>query len=683
MILRVCEDDSVVSGESTALHTAARLVLAFTATLASSSALADAAGRPATQDFAQMSLEDLANIEITSVSRSPERILDAPAAITVITNEEIRRSGATSIPEALRLADNLQVAQKNSHDWGITARGFNTELANKMLVMIDGRTVYSPLFSGTFWDRQDYLLEDIDRIEVISGPGSTLWGVNAVNGVINIITKSSKDTQGAYFETGFGDELRTATAVRYGGKLSSNVSYRLYGKYFDRDEQVFDSGRPASDAWHMSQGGFRIDGEASAQNSFTLQGDFYGGHEGDPITADEGGTNGANILGRWTHTFSDDSDMSLQVYYDKTNFSVPRAAAAPPLVVPAGILRDKLETYDVDFQHRFSLNARNKIIWGLGYRHTSDAVDSAPTVALDPENLNQDLYSAFVQDEIKLHDKLYFTLGTKVEHADYTGWEWEPSARLQWNVANNQMLWAAVSRAVRTPSRLDRDLRTPTNLPVPFPQSILNGSDDFDSEKVVAYELGYRAQLNSKFSTSISAYYNEYDDLRSTSLSPPDIFGLTFPLFFENNLEGQTYGLELSANYQVFEWWRLHLGYNLMEQNIHVKSGEFDFNNALNETADPQHQVSLRSSMNLPHNFELDANLRWVDTLHNNNGPVEGEVPSYTEMSVRLGWHPTKQLEFSLTGQNLLHDEHPEYGFPSATRVEIERSIFGKVQWRF
>jgi iron complex outermembrane receptor protein len=632
----------------------------------------------ALEDFSRMSLEDLSNIEITSVSKSPERILDAAAAITVITSEDIRRSGATSIPEALRLADNLNVAQKNSHDWAISARGFNTDLANKLLVLIDGRTVYTPLFSGVFWDRQDYLLEDIERIEVISGPGSTLWGANAVNGVINIITKSAKDTQGLYVEAGVGNELKSATALRYGGKLASNVSYRLYGKYFDRDDQVLTNGRNATDSWRMSQGGFRIDAEASAQNSFTLQGDFYGLDEEDPLTGKESGANGSNILGRWTHTFSADSDMSLQLYYDRTHLSLPKLANA---IRPAGVLKDDLDTYDIDFQHRFRLNERNQIVWGLGYRYTHNVFDSAPTVALDPEHLDQDLYSAFIQDEIKLHEKLFFTLGTKVEHTDYTGWEVEPSARLQWNVSTNQMLWAAVSRAVRTPSRLDRDLRTPTNFPLSFPQDILKGSDDFVSENVVAYELGYRAQLGPKVSTSISTFYNEYDDIRSVRVTPGGLLGL--PFVFDNDLKGETYGIELGVNYQVSDWWRLHLGYNLLEENIRIKPGGMDLNNGLNETSDPRHQASIRSSMNLPNNLELDAQLRWVDTLHNNNGADAGIVSSYSELNVRLGWHPTSKLELSIVGQNLLHDHHVEYGFNNAARIEIERSVYGKVQWRF
>jgi len=668
-----------------AVHYSIPIILAVVCTTFISS-LAIAAAESSNElvsakDFANMSIEDLANIEVTSVSRRAERLQDAPASIFVITNEDIRRSGATSIPEALRLAPNLNIAQKNSHDWAISSRGFNTDLGNKLLVLIDGRTVYTPLYSGVFWDRQDYMLEDIERIEVISGPGSTLWGANAVNGVINIITKSSKDTQGLYAETAVGTKLRNATAVRYGGQLAPNVSYRLYGKYFDRDNEVIKNGRSASDSWNLSQGGFRIDADPSLQDSLTLQGDFYGVDEGDPITARDGDAKGGNILSRWHHTFSEDSEMKLQFYYDRSSLSIPEPAANAPVIGSAGTFRDRLDTYDLDFQHNFRFDDRNRVVWGLGYRYTRDVVDSSPNLALDPERLNQNLYSAFIQDEIKLHEKLYFTLGTKVEHNDFTGWEFEPSARVQWNVANNHMLWAAVSRAVRTPSRLDRDLRSPTNLPAPLPQSLLNGNNAFVSENVIAYELGYRAQLSPKLSTSITTFYNEYDDVRSVSPTPSGILNL--PYVINNNLEGDTYGVELSSNYQALYWWRLQVGYSLLEENIRVKPGEVDLNNALNETADPKHQVSLRSSMSLPRNMDLDANLRWVDTLYTNSGAVAGKVPSYGELSVRLGWRPTDRLEFSLTGQNLLHDQHPEFGFPTSGRVEIERSIYGKVQWRF
>jgi len=628
-----------------------------------------------------LSIEELMNIEVTSVARQPEKLQDAPSAIQVISNEDIQRSGATSIPEALRLADNLDVAQQNSHDWNISARGFNTDLANKLLVMIDGRTVYTPLFSGVFWDAQDYLLEDIDRIEVISGPGGTLWGANAVNGVINITTKSAKDTQGYYVEGGGGIQPQDFMGARYGGVIAPNIYYRVYGKYTDWNHEDLSNGKAANDAWDQGQGGFRIDADPSPDNKFTVSGDLYSETE-NVQTGGSAKNSGGNLLGRWSHTFSSDNDMSLQVYYDRTHLSDPKPAA---FAEPAGILMDNLDTYDVDFQDRFHWGGLNNIVWGLGYRFTDDTVQPAPTVTFLPTHLDQNLYSAFVQDEIKLRDNLFFTLGTKLEHNDYTGWEVEPSARLQWNVTSKQMVWAAVSRAVRTPSRIDHDLREPSGLAVPFPSSILDGSSDFVSETLIAYELGYRAQLTPKVVTSLSLFYNEYENIRSsTTTTPPTFPSFGFPVVFQNNLEGDTYGLEFTANYQVLDWWRLHAGYDLLKEDLRVKPGQVDFNKTLNETADPEQQWSLRSSMDLPHNLTLDAALRWVDTLHNNNGPTPGTVPSYYEMDARLAWHFSPGFELSIVGQNLLHSKHAEYGFPGLTTQEqITRSVLVKATWQY
>jgi iron complex outermembrane receptor protein len=623
-----------------------------------------------------MSVEQLMDIEVTSVTKEPEKLLDADSAIQVVTGDDIDRSGASSIPEALELADSLDVAQKNSHDWAISARGFNTDLGNKLLVLMDGRTLYTPLYSGVFWDVQDYLLEDIDRIEVISGPGGTLWGANAVNGVINITTKSAKDTQGLYAEAGAGSELEYFDAVRYGGILSPGVYYRVYAKYTERGDEVFSDGDNASDSWRMAQSGFRVDVEKTTQNTLTLQGDYYTGRE----NIDTGGTSavsGANVLGRITHNFSDGSTMSLQVYYDHTYLADP----SPPLMLgalklaPAGFLTDRLDTYDLDFQHHLNLGEANRFSWGFGYRYTHDFLVNATSVGFLPPTLDQSLVSTFAQDEIRLNKDLYFTLGTKVEHNDYTGTEWEPNVRLRWDVSPNQVLWAAVSRAVRTPSRIDHDLSEGT--PPYF--VLLKGGSDFESETVVAYELGYRAQLGEKASASISAYYNEYNDVRSTSYTPVTIV----PFVFANNLEGDTHGFEFTADYQAASWWRLHAGYDLLLENIGVKPGETDINDALNETADPEHQFSVRSSMDLPKNVDLDAMLRWVDTLHTNSGAVVGTVPSYFELNLRIGWRPTKRLELSLVGDNLLHDHHPEYGFPDPTREEISRSVYGKVAWSY
>ena len=632
--------------------------------------------------YKTMSLQELMNQDVTSVSKEAEPWLDAPAAIQVITNDEIRRSGASSLPEALRLADNLEVAQDNAHDWNISARGFNADLGNKLLVLIDGRTIYSPLFSGVIWDVQNPMLEDLDRIEVISGPGGTLWGANAVNGVINIISKSAQDTQGWYVEGGGGSELRDFGAIRYGGTLAPNVYFRVYGNYFDRNNEQFVDGTPADDAWSEGRGGFRLDTAGTSDDKFTVQGDYYNGASGSVKVLNDLNNveSGDNILGRWVHTISPDSDINLQIYYDHTYISQPEAPDifGTTVTEPGGYFTDALDTYDLNFQHTFNVGEYNHVIWGLGYRFTQDAVGNAPTLQFYPQTLDQNLYSWFGQDEIKLAKTVTLTLGTKVEHNDYTGFEVQPSGRIQWELAPKQMIWAAVSRAVRTPSRIDHDLFEPTGLPAPF-NSLIDGTSQFQSEKLIAYELGYRAQLMSTVSTSISTYYNDYTDIRS--LTPTTVLDL--PILVQNNLEGQTYGLEATADYQMLDWWRWHTGYDYLKENIHVRPGEVDFTNGHNETADPQNQFFLRSSMDLPQNIEFDTGLRWIDQLTINNGPTVATVPSYFELEARLAWHPTPNLEISVTGQNLLHNEHVEYGFPNSTQEEIARSVYGKIAWHF
>jgi iron complex outermembrane receptor protein len=631
--------------------------------------------------YKSMSLQELMDQDVTSVSKTPQPLSQAPAAIQVITNDEIRRSGASSLPEALRLADNLEVDQDNAHDWNISARGFNADLGNKLLVLIDGRTVYSPLFSGVFWDAQNVMLEDVDRIEVISGPGGTLWGANAVNGVINVITKSAQETQGWYMEGGGGSSLRDFGAIRYGGTLAPDVYFRVYGSYFDRNDEVYTGGGTDHDAWSQGLGGFRIDTGGNSDDQFTLQGEYYNGAAGDPAVPGTIVQSGDHVLGRWTHTLSSDSTMSLQMYYDRTNYSQPTAASVAGGITfePGGIFSDSLDTYDLDFQHYFDVGDRNKITWGAGYRFTHDQNDNSPTLVLTPDPLNQNLFSTFVQDEIKLRENLFFTLGTKLEHNDYTGFEFEPSGRLQWNITPTQMVWAAVSRAVRTPSRIDHDLYEPTGFPSAAPQSILDGTTGFTSETLIAYELGYRAQFGQQISGSLSTFYNDYTKIRSTTATP----GTVFPIYLQNNLEGTTYGLELSADYQMLDWWRWHAGYDFLREDIHVVPGARDFTNGLNETADPQNQVFLRSSMDLPQNLELDLGGRFIDSLTINNGPTAATVPAYFELDARLAWHPTKNIELSVVGQNLLHDQHPEYGFPGPGQVQIERSVYGKITWHF
>ncbi len=623
-----------------------------------------AARVPAESGVAQLkklSLEELMDIEVTSVSKRPERLSETASAIQVITQEDIRRSGATRLPEALRLASNLEVAQIDSRQWAISARGFNSTFTNKLLVLIDGRTVYTPLFAGVFWDVQDTLLEDIDRIEVISGPGATLWGANAVNGVINIITKKAKNTQGPLLLGGGGAELRGFGGVRYGGALAPNLQYRVYGKYFDRDGSVLSDGRDANDDWHIGQGGFRMDWDASKSNAFTVQGDGYDGRISQ-AGADEIDVSGANVIGRWSHTFSDDSDLQLQLYYDRTHRDIP------------GVIAEDLDTYDVDFQHRFPLGERHDIVWGLGYRLIEDDVGNTPAVAFLPPQVSRQWFSGFVQDEIALmEDRVHLTLGTKIEHNDYTGFELQPSGRLAWRLSQQQTLWSAVSRAVRTPSRVDREFFQPGSPPFG-----IAGGPDFESEELLAYELGYRVQPFSRLALSLAAYYNDYDDLRSQEqIRPP----AAFPVVVANGLEGESYGAELTADYRVTDWWRLRAGYTELRIDLRPKPGSTDTTFGSNESQDPERYFSLRSSLDLPGHWELDGAFRYVSRIDNQ------QVPAYGELDVRLGWQASPELELSIVGQNLLHDDHAEFGAlvtrGAITRREIERGVFAKVLWRF
>ena len=620
--------------------------------------------------FKSMSLEQLMNLDVTSVSREPQRYGDAPAAIDVVTGDQILRSGASSIPEALELADHLDVAQKTAHDWAISARGFHTELSNKLLVLMDGRTVYTPLFSGVFWDVQDYLLADLDRIEVISGPGGSLWGANAVNGVINITSKSARDTQGGYLEAGGGAQLQDFVGARYGVQVAPDVYLRVYGKYFAQGSEELANGQPANDDWRMRQGGFRMDSLAAPNSTLTLQGDLYSGTE-HVTTGGVAATDGGNVLGRWTRTFSPDADFSLQLYYDRTHLEDPIPASA---FAKAGILTDALDTYDLDFQDHFTLAGTNNILWGLGYRFIRDAVGNAPGLAFYPTRLDQKLLSAFLQDEVRLRPDLRLTVGSKIEHNDYTGGELEPSGRLAWTPVQNQTVWAAVSRAVRTPSRVDRDEDEPNP-----PPAVLAAQSTFNDETLVAYETGYRAQLSSQLSGSVSTFYNQYDHVRSLSFTPRTIL----PLYFANNLEGNTYGAETAASWQPFSWWQVHASYDLLRENIRVKPGASDLNNALNETADPVHQSSLSTSLNLPHGLTLDARLRWIDPLRINNGGAPATVPGYSELNARLAWQVTKAWELALVGQNLLHRQHFEYGVPGPADDEIQRNVYGEAAWHF
>jgi iron complex outermembrane receptor protein len=636
---------------------ALRTTIALTALMligVSAAAQTTAPAPPAT-DFKRLSLDELLQIEVTSVSRRPEQLFESASAIQVITAEDIRRSGATNLPEALRLASNLHVAQIDARQWAISARGFNSTSSNKLLVLIDGRAVYTPLYAGVFWDVQDVLLEDIDRIEIISGPGATLWGSNAVNGVINITTKSAKDTQGLLAEGSVGSELRAGGAVRYGASLGEQAHLRGYGKYSDRDQSTLPSGADAPDDWHLGQSGFRLDWQRSPADVVTVQGDLYSGRgtQAAPGTIELGG---GNLTGRWTHTFSENTDVSVQVYYDRTHRLVP------------GSFAEDLDTYNADVQYSTRLAAKHQIVSGFGYRASKDDVTSSATLAFLPAKITRHLFNGFVQDEILLNPQLHITVGTKVEHNDYTGVEVQPSGRLSWLPRERQTLWGAVSRAVRSPSRIDREFYSPARAPY-----LLAGGPDFKSEGLVAYELGYRAQVYEQLAISIATFYNVYDDIRSLEpLNPP----APVPLVIANGQEGTSYGAELTADLRITDWWQLLVGYNGLHLRLTPKSGSNDRTFGSTESHDPVHQGFIRQSLDLPGRVQLDLRFRAVGEIANQS------VPAFGELGGRLAWQATPQLELALVGQNLLQDHHPEFG-AATSRREIERSISGKLTWRF
>ncbi len=596
-------------------------------------------------------------LEVTSVSKRPEKLSETASAIQVITGDDIRRAGATRLPEALRLATNLEVAQLDARQWAISSRGFNGTSANKLLVLIDGRSIYTPVNSGVFWDAQDVLLDDVDRIEMISGPGATLWGANAVNGVINITSKSAKETQGGLVTAGGGNELTGFGAVRYGGTLAPDVYYRVYAKSTARDSTELPNGNSAANDQSATQGGFRVDWDKS-DRQLTLQGDAYRNRM-DQLNLPGMALSGGNVIGRWSRALAKDSDVKLQVYFDRTNRRQPVTFA------------ESVNTYDVDFQHRLPLGERHDVIWGLGFRLIEDKIgNDYPVLAFLPAQVTRKTFSAFAQDEIALvKDRLSLTLGTKFEHNERTGFEYQPSGRLAWRLGKEQTLWTAVSRAVHTPSRIDGELVAPRDPPF----TTLVGNDQFESEVLLAYELGYRVQPRPWLFLSLATYYHDYDKLRSTDRVNPSA---PFPFVLRNSQEGSVAGAELTADARVGDRWRLQAGYTQLHLNLSHKPGTVP--TATLSDLDSDHQFSLRSALDLSDHLELDATYRFVARI------VSQRVPAYDELDVHLGWHPTPQLELSIVGQNLLRSRHAEFqSSATAVRHYIERSVYGRVTWRF
>jgi iron complex outermembrane recepter protein len=643
-------------------------------------------------DVMSMSVEDLMNMQVTSVSKRTQKVADAAAAVYVITQEDIRRSGATNIPEALRLAPGIQVARIDENKWAISSRGFNGRFADKLLVLIDGRTVYTPLFSGVYWNVQDVMLEDVDRIEVIRGPGATLWGANAVNGVINIITKSARATQAALATAGGGTELRGFSNLRYGGTFKQDTAYRAYAKYFNVGASTDPFGGSSSDNWDSLRGGFRGDWNPKGPDSITLQGDMYRSHYGETLTIpmltapysstfpNRGAISGGNILGRWAHDFGN-SSTSLQVYFDNTNIS------------ENSLFADHQNIFDIDFQHSFHLTDSQEVIWGAGYRSIGDSNASSFTVSLQPNHSRLNQFSGFAQDEISLFDKrVQLTLGSKLEHNDFTGLEVEPNARVLWNITPNQSVWTAISRAARTPALTERGLQlvsvvippaTPGN-PTPFPaEADVYGSNKFQSEDLLAYEVGYRVQVSNNVSADIATFYNNYTHLRSAEPGLPFVqtnpapMHLVVPFVASNKMHGGTYGAEIFTEYKIIPRWKMAGSYSYLQMDIRKDATSMDPTPDNPDMSSPRHQFYVRSSLDVFRHLEHDLTIRYVANLPGLS------IPSYYSVDTHFSYALPRSFELSIGSQNLLNHQHLEFvpDFINISPTEVKRSIYGSITW--
>ena len=600
----------------------------------------------ARKDFPELSLEQLSGIVVTSVSKRAEKLSTAASSIFVITADDIRRSGATSLPEALRLAPNLDIARADASQYAISARGFNSVTANRMLVLIDGRAVYSPLFSGVFWDAQDVMLEDVERIEVISGPGTTLWGANAVNGVINVITRGAQETQGALVGAGGGDHEKRG-AVRYGGALGERGHYRLYAQYADRSNTNRENGPPIRDSSTRSQAGFRADW-VQPNRALTFQGDAYRSSIDQSPAARS--ISGSNLVARWNELLPDESRLRAQVYLDRTDRRVPST------------YDDSLQTFDVDVQYALKPGTTHTVLLGGGYRTSRDRFENGAQLLI-PAEKDLILSNLFIQDTLALRDGLELTLGAKLERNSYSGGEFLPSARVSWRPflesGDGLLLWSSLSRSLRTPSRTDRDFYSATFV----------GGSDFQSEVSTVFEAGVRGQPLPALSYSLTAFRHVHDKLRSAE--PMD-----GRLVFDNRIEGTSSGVEAWGTYHVSKSWRVTAGAVALHQNLKPVPGSLDTGIGVTLLGnDPKTWASLRSSWDIGSRHELDLGVRHVGSRPN------PQVPGYTTLDARIGWHVTNELEISLVLQNLFDAKHVEWG-AAANRAEYERSALLKVVWR-
>lgn len=632
-----------------------------------------------------MSLEELSQLEVTSVTRNKSKAEKSPAAVFVISRLDIERSSATSVPELLRMVPGLQVAKINSSTWAITARGFNGGFSNKLLVLIDGRSVYDPVFSGVNWDQIDLVFQDIERIEVIRGPGATVWGANAVNGVINIITKNSSESQGSHVSVGAGSEDSSIISARQGGKIGENGFGRIYVKTTERDNSKLLNGTDSYDSWRTAQTGFRLDQSITDKDKLFFSGDLQVGRENgdtnvpileEPYNSDakvNGIINSRNILGRWSHEYSEDSNLFIQAYYNQLERDVVLA-------------HEKADSYDLEVQQSLKVGRYQVLTAGVGYRLVNTKVvkpniSELPNDSFIPSTRNYDITNLYLQDEIELiPSKVKATLGTKFEYRNYTGLQVQPGIRLSYLPTEKQLLWASIAKAVRTPSQVERDVNFPyqaqqgegglTNL------LAFQGNHDIDSENLIAYEVGYRSSPVRNFTFDISTFINSYsgviDVAQQDAIATQADDGVPFvyvPLQFQNKERKQIFGTEVSGNWEVLSWWRLSGWYSYLDADI------IDGSNQTN----PYHQIMFRSLMTVLDDFEIDPTYRYVDSLRESN------TPAYSEVDFRLGYRYSKDLVLSLIGKNLLDPSHREFA-PEELRRPItqnERAIFIKFEANF
>lgn len=610
----------------------------------------------APSDLKSLTLEELLATRVISGSRTLEKWNTTPAAITVLPTESIEASGGTRLAEILRGVPGLNVARYVGSSYAISARGFSSSSSNKLQVMMDGRSLYTPLFSGVFWEIQDTLLDDLERVEIVRGPGAALWGSNAVNGVINFVTKNARDTQGGLITGALGNEEQSMAAVRYGGKVGSSTYYRTYFKYQERDEQILPNGTPARDGMRQQQGGVRIDSTPFEGSQLTLQGDVYGntfGINGRPDASNRGG----NILGRWTRAFSSGAELQVQTYYDYGRRDVPRQ------------FFEKRATYDLDVQHHFKVGESQAFMIGGGYRTSEDETGQGDrTFVFVPPDRRIELTRFFAQDQVVVvPDRLELTMGALVERNEYSGWETQPSVRLAWTPAPGHFGWAGISRAVRAPTRSDTDARFLPNPATGF--VLIAGSPAFNCEKATVYELGFRYQPRPDWYFDVAAFYNDYSDLRT--LEPSGATG--FPLLVSNLRDGEIYGAEATVTFQPTERWQLSASASHLTEHLHFRPGSRDSTAGSIEGNDPSWLGSLRTSLALSPRVKVDGTVRYVAALPN---PA---VPAYWTMDLRIAFQPAPHWEVALVGQNLLEPSHPEF----AATTEVQRGGHVRVTHRF